>query len=105
MPNLGQTPNLPLGAVVETNAVFRSDSVTPVMSGEVPESIYPLVSRVCAEQEAVSTAIANRDVEAVFNCFVADPLVTCSYDEARELFREMVMSTKKYLTSYDLSTL
>ena len=105
MPNVGQTPNLPLGAVVETNAVFRADSVTPVMSGDVPESIYPLVARVCAEQEAVSTAIANRDVEAIFNAFVADPLVTCSYDEARELFREMVNNTKKYLTSYDLTNL
>ncbi|MBQ7900983.1 MAG: alpha-glucosidase/alpha-galactosidase [Clostridia bacterium] len=105
MPNVGQAPNLPLGAVVETNAVFRADSVTPVMAGPIPESIYPLVSRICGEQEAVSTAIANRDVEAVFNAFVSEPLVTCSYDEARELFREMVMNTKQYLGSYDLSTL
>ena len=29
IPNRGQIPNLPIGAVVETNAVFRDDSVTP----------------------------------------------------------------------------
>ncbi len=105
MPNIGQTPNLPLGAVVETNAVFRSNSVIPVMSGEVPESIYPLVSRICGEQEALNTAIANRDIEAIFNAFVTDPLVTCPYDDAKKLFKEMVLNTKKYLGDYDLSSL
>lgn len=102
IPNIGQISNLPLGAVVETNAIFRADSVTPVMSGEIPKSIYPLVSRICGEQETVNEAIANRDVEAVFAAFVNDPLVTCSYDDARKLFEEMVNNTKEYLDSYDI---
>lgn len=105
IPNRGQIPNLPLGAVVETNAVFQDGSVTPVMAGKVPTNIYPLVARVCAEQEAVSEAIANRDMGAIFQAFANDPLVTCSYDEAKELFKEMVLNTKEYLTSYDLSVL
>jgi len=105
MPNRGQIPNLPLGAVVETNAVFCSGMVTPVMAGEVPETIYPLIAPICAEQELVSEAIANRDVSMVFNAFVMDPLVTCSYDDAKLLFKEMVMNTKAYLSSYSLDTL
>ena len=105
MPNIGQTPNLPLGAVVETNAVFRSNNVTPVFSGNVPESIYPLVSRICGEQQALDVAIANRDLEAIFNAFVADPLVTCSLEDAKKLFKQMVLNTKKYLGDYDLSAL
>ncbi len=105
IPNVGQIPNLPLGAVVETNAVFRTNSVTPVMAGEIPETIYPLVSRICAEQETVSTGIAQRNLNKIFNAFVNDPLVTCSYDEAKELFKEMVINTKDYLTMYDLSNL
>lgn len=102
LPNIGQIPNLPMGAVVETNAVFSADSVRPVMAGEIPQEIYPLVSRICGEQELVSKAIANRDLEGIFNAFVSDPLVTCTYDEAKELFREMVQNTKKYLTSYNI---
>jgi len=105
MPNMGQIPNLPIGAVVETNAVFRSDKVTPVMAGNIPEEIYALVARICAEQEALSTAIAERDTHKIFNIFANDPLVTCSMDEAKELFKEMVNNTKEYLTSYDLSNL
>lgn len=105
IPNVGQIPNLPMGAVVETNAIFSDDSVTPVMAGEIPKEIYPLVSRVCGEQEALSDAIAQRDLDKIFNCFASDPLVTCSYEDAKKLFAEMVLNTKKYLDSYDLSKL
>ncbi|MBQ6824310.1 MAG: alpha-glucosidase/alpha-galactosidase [Clostridia bacterium] len=102
LPNMGQIPNLPLGAVVETNAVFRAGTVTPVMAGEIPTEIYPLISRVCGEQEALSKAIANRDVDAIFEQFAGDPLVTCSYADARKLFDEMCQNTKEYLKDYDL---
>ena len=105
MPNRGQIPNLPMGAVVETNAVFRPDSVTPVMAGEIPAPIYPMVARICGAQEMLDRAIAARDLEAIFNIFANDPLVTCTREEAKELFREMVQNTRAYLTSYDLSAL
>lgn len=102
IPNRGQIPNLPLGAVVETNAIFRSNELTPVLAGEIPTEIYPLVSKICAEQEAVSDAIAKRDVDAIFNVFASDPLVTCGIDDARKMFDEMVENTKTYLTDYNL---
>ncbi len=101
LPNIGQIPNLPLGAVVETNAVFRANSVTPVMAGEIPKSIHPLVSRICSEQEALNDAIAKRDVKAILNVFLNDPLVTCGRKAAEELFDEMIENTKQYLTMYD----
>ena len=102
IPNVGQIPNLPLGAVVETNAIFRSNELKPVMAGNIPNSIYPLVSKICTEQEAVSEAIANRDMDAIFNAFISDPLVTCNISDARKMFDEMVQNTKKYLTDYSL---
>lgn len=102
IPNQGQIPNLPIGAVVETNAVFRSDSITPVLAGNIPESIYPLISRVCGEQEMLSNAIAERNVEKIFIAFANDPLVTCGMENARKLFDEMCQNTKKYLTMYEL---
>ena len=102
IPNRGQIPNLPLGAVVETNAIFRTNEVTPVMAGEIPCEIYPLVSKICSEQEAVSKAIAERDLDAIFDAFASDPLVTCSLSDARKMFDEMVENTKKYLTDYNL---
>ncbi len=103
IPNRGQIPNLPLGAVVETNAVFRANSLEPVFAGPIPTEIYPLISRVCAEQELVSEGIAERDLGKIFCAFANDPLTTCSLDDAKKLFKEMCENTKEYLGMYDLS--
>lgn len=102
LPNQGQIPNLPTGAVVETNAVFRSGSLVPVMAGPVPGGIYPMIARVCGEQELISEGIAARDTNRIFAAFVNDPLVTCSLSDARRLFREMCENTREYLSMYDL---
>lgn len=102
IPNRGQIPNLPLGAVVETNAVFRANNLDPVFAGPVPKEIYPLVSRICGEQEVVSEGIAERDLNKIFNAFANDPLVTCGMEDAKKLFKEMCENTKKYLGMYDL---
>ncbi len=102
IPNYGQIPNLPIGAVVETNAVFRADSVTPMFAGPIPKEIYPLVSRICTEQEVVSEAIAERDMNKIFMAFANDPLVTCPIGDAKKLFKEMCENTKEYLKDYNL---
>lgn len=102
IPNIGQVPNLPLGAVVETNAVFRTDMVEPVMAGNIPDTIYPLIARISGEQEVVARACKERDLELAFSAFCNDPLVTISHEEARELFKEMLKNTAKYLNMYDL---
>lgn len=98
IPNVGQIPNLPIGAVVETNAVFSADSVKPVFAGNVPDSIYPLVSKVAGVQEMVSEGIAERNLDKVFAAFMQQ--VELPIDKTRELFDEMVENTKEYLKDY-----
>lgn len=100
IPNVGQIPNLPLGAVVETNAAFRSNSVTPVFAGNVPSEIYGLIARPLAEEEMVVEAALNRDLELAFTAFQNNSLVNLSKEDARALFDEMVENTKEYLHEY-----
>ena len=100
MPNVGQIPNLPLGAVVETNASFCCGTVTPVMAGELPKSIYPLISKICGNQEIIAEAAQKRDLDLAFSVFANDQLVRLPLPKARELFDEMVNNTKAYLTEY-----
>lgn len=101
IPNVGQIPNLPLGTVVETNAVFRADSLQPVFSGPIPRGIFSLIARIAGEQDALSDAITERNVDKIFQVFSNDPLVTCSLEDAKKLFKEMLENTKKYLTMYN----
>ena len=43
IPNCGQIPNLPLGSVVETNALFGLDRIEPVFAGPLPGGLLPFV--------------------------------------------------------------
>ena len=100
LPNVGQISNLPLGAVVETNAYFTSDSVIPVVSGEIPESVNSLIARHVFNQECIVKAARERDLEQAFNVFMNDPLVTIDRFDGRKLFDEMIENTKEYLKEY-----
>lgn len=100
LPNAGQIPNLPLGAVVETNAAFTSNSVLPIMAGDIPRPIYPLISRVAGEQECIAEAGAERDLNLAFEAFCSDPLVRLPLSDAKTLFDAMLQNTKQYLTMY-----
>ena len=100
IPNYGQIPNLPIGAIVETNARFTSDTLTPVFAGELPITIYPLITRIVAEQELIVEAALERNLEKAFIAFMNDPLVNLSKEDARALFDEMVENTKEYLKEY-----
>lgn len=102
IPNMGQIPNLPIGAVVETNAVFTSDSLTPTFEGNVPEKIHALILRVCQAQTLTAKAGAERDLELAFNVFANDPLVDLKLSDSRELFCTMLENTKKYLDDYNV---
>ena len=105
LPNRGQIPNLPMGAVVETNACFRSNMAEPLFAGEVPEAIHPLIMRIADEQLTVVHGGINRDLKEVFKAFVNNPLVDIPVTDAKKLFSEMVNNTKAYLPDYDLSFL
>lgn len=100
IPNVGQIPNLPLGAVVETNAIFRTDEVQPVFAGAIPKQLYAMIAHIVGEQEALDEAIAERSLEKAFNVFAGSPQVGCSLAEARTLFNTMIENTKEYLKEY-----
>ncbi|MBR2611726.1 MAG: alpha-glucosidase/alpha-galactosidase [Clostridia bacterium] len=97
LPNRGQCPDLPLGAIVETNAEFSANSLKPVIADALPPLAHNLVARIVNEQQALLTAILAHDYDAVFECFAQDPLVTISYEKARELFLRMMENTKEYI--------
>lgn len=101
MPNIGQIPNLPFGAVVETNALFTSNSVRPVMAGPIPDRIMPLVGRIVAEQQMIVKAAMARDLELAYNAFVCDSLVRIPLSDSRKLFDEMIQNTAGYLDMYN----
>ena len=100
IPNYGQIPNLPLGAVVETNARFTSDTLTPVFAGPMPEELLGLTSHVVSNQEKIAEAVEKRDLELAFTAFINDSLNYLDVKTSRKMFEEMIENTKQYLGMY-----
>lgn len=100
LPNRGQIPNLPLGTVVETNAVFSRDSVHPVLAGPLPEALYQLTIPHVENHARVLQAALQCDREMVLQAFLADPNLRgkCAGEgEVSRLVDDMITGTLTYL--------
>jgi len=101
LPNIGQIPGFPFGAIVETNAVFANDTVVPVVAGELPKPVKSLVLKYVLNLETLFAGIRKRDLDLIFTAFIHDPLCSkLSFEEAKELFRKMIENTRTYLEPY-----
>ncbi len=97
LPNQGQIPNLPLGAVVETNALFGKDRIQPVSAGPLPGNVQALVARHALNQENTLRAAMTCDRKLGYTTFMNDPAMTVSPEDGLKLFDEMLENTKAYL--------
>lgn len=97
LPNRGQVEDLPAEAVVETNAVFRRNSLRPVLSGRLPASVAPLIRQHVDAQELLVEACREHDLEKAFESFLMQPTVTLGEADARALFDEMVENTRTWM--------
>lgn len=100
IPNKGQVEGIPLGAVVETNALLRKDSISPINAGSLPIDVYGLVIRNVINTETVIDAALTQNLKLAYNAFTNDPLVNIGLRESKLLFDEMIYNTKNYLKMY-----
>ena len=98
VPNQGQIPDLPLGAVVETNALFSRGRIEPLFAGKTPAGVLPLVARHVLNQENTLTAALHCDRKLGFTTFMNDPqLSAVTPAEGEKLFADMLENQRAYL--------
>lgn len=103
LPNAGQIANLPIGTVVETNAVFADHSVTPIQSGAMRGAAYALTLPAALAQDDILDAIKHRDASLTLRAFAADALmIGVTLHDAKALYRSMLDNTKAYLQGWKL---
>jgi alpha-galactosidase/6-phospho-beta-glucosidase family protein len=100
LPNQGQITNLPLGAVVETNAYFSQDSVRPLVAGALPAGVLNLIEPHVRNQELIIEAALTRDADLAFQAVFNDPLTSISMDKAWAMFQEMLQATRAWLPGF-----
>jgi alpha-galactosidase len=101
LPNLGQLPSLPFGAVVETNAQFRKDSLAPVVPTPLPFGVEILVRRIIDVQELTLDAALMQDKDLAFQAVLNDPLCRISVDQAWDMFNELLEANAEMLPGWD----
>ena len=98
IPNQGQIPNLPMRAVVETNALFGLNRIQPVSAGMMPGNILPLVARHVYNQENTMLSALHCDRTLGFSTFMNDPQMgNVSLRDGQTLFDDMLEAQRKYL--------
>ncbi len=98
LPNRGQIANLPLGAVVETNALFRRGEILPLQAGTLPGNVQTLVIRHVCNQENTLRAAIDCDYKLALATFLNDPLMSrVDERDGEALFKKMLKATAKYL--------
>lgn len=98
LPNRGQMPGMPDGAVVETNAVFSGPAIAPVQAGRLPRALETLVRDHAERQTALVDHVLAGEADALFPLFRSDPLVApLDNTTARALFDEMRRATQDWI--------
>lgn len=101
LPNRGQMPGMPMGAIVETNCVFTNGMVKPVVANPLPEAALALVQRNSSNISLCCEGIRQRDLDKIFASFMNQPLCSgLSFAEGKALFHTMCENTKEYLAPY-----
>ena len=90
LPNAGQIADLPLGAIVETNAQFRKDSLSPVVPKPLPAGLLTLMRRTVGVQQLTLQAAIDKDVDLAFQAVLNDPLCRIPVDRAWAMFTELL---------------
>ncbi|HTG48164.1 MAG TPA: glycoside hydrolase family 4 [Actinomycetota bacterium] len=75
LPNRGQVPDLPEGAIVETPAWVQGRSVEPIDQAALPEPVHDVVTRVAEHARLAAEAALTGDHALAIDALEAHPLV------------------------------
>jgi len=99
IPNRGQIPNLPAGAVVECYATIDRWGVHPEFPGPLPHGPAEVCLSHLAEQELTVDAAIHGDRRRALQALLMDPAVQ-SWETAAPMLDEMLGGTAAYLPRF-----
>ena len=101
LPNKGQIEGYPLGAVVETNAIFKENRVEPIKATPLPVEVDALIIKHVYHHEAFIKALKMKDIEMVKKIIADDPQCGgVSYEAVSAVFDEIYEHNRHALDYY-----
>ncbi|MDJ0823228.1 MAG: alpha-glucosidase/alpha-galactosidase [Paracoccaceae bacterium] len=80
LPNRGQVPQLPSGAVVETPCLVDHNGVQPTAVDDIPPQLVALMRSQINVQDLVVRALVDQDVEHIYHAAMMDPHTAAELD-------------------------
>jgi alpha-galactosidase len=99
VPNTGQMPNLPLGAIVETPGIMSGNGVQPLAFPPLPEAIAELCRRELTRSEVVVDAATKGDRQLALQALLLDPMIS-DISQARAMLDDFLITFKQYLPQF-----
>lgn len=97
-PNIGQIPQLPEGAVVETRGLLDATGLRPIVS-PLPALLEAMVRPHVLREELTVEAALEGDFDKAVAVLSRDPLVT-DPDTARPMLEELIAANREYLPRF-----
>ena len=97
IPNRGQVPDLPLGAIVESPAIARRKILEPIPQPGLGPTLAGMLASRYSWVEAIVAAAVHHDRDAFFNALIIDGYVE-SLAIAQRLGDELLEHTWSYHT-------
>lgn len=102
IPNrFAQISNLPVTAVVETNALFERDAIRPIWAGTLTKELQACILPHVENHERILKAALTYNRELVAEAFAKDVLIAgrLTGEQCRKLSSQMIEQTSQYLPS------
>ncbi len=99
LPNVGQIPNLPLGATVETPVHVNGAGIHPVHVGPLPEPIAELCRRELTVAQLCVDAAVEGSREKALQCLLLDPVIN-DMDVAKSILDDYLQAYKHHLPQF-----
>lgn len=99
LPNTGQIPNLPLGAIVETPGLLSGAGAQPLAFPALPDGIAELCRRELVRSELSVRAAAEGDRALALQALLLDPMIG-DIDQARAILDDFLITFKEYLPQF-----
>ncbi len=99
LPNNGQMPNLPLGAIVETPGLISGLGINSLNVPALPEPIAELCRRELAYSSLVVDACYHGDRDLALQALLLDPMMN-DIDRARAILDSFLAEFKEYLPQF-----
>ncbi|MDM8528530.1 hypothetical protein QUF58_10005 [Anaerolineales bacterium HSG24] len=100
LPNTGQIPNLPLGAIVETSGIMSGGTIQPVAFPALPAPIAEMCRRELAYSSLVVDACYHGDKNLALQALLLDPMVN-DIDRARAILDDFMTEFAEYLPQFN----